>query len=268
MTDSTPAVADDAALPAVPEDLETGLEDFESSDFVMPRLKIVMDEAVFKDSLTGETFNSFECVILGLVKGRILWDQDVDEGDTPLCKSFNFREGHPKVNEFPWSASGFDKPAEDSGVVLPCEACNLKEWGTNPASDAPWCSEQHTFPVMMVQPGEEGEQLMPALLTVQRSAIKNSKRYMSAFARTKTPLYTTYTKIELSPQKRGAVRYAVPEFTKLSPTDSDQYPMFAETYRSIRSFITTPPKPRDEEKPVGAATAAAEEADDDDEVPF
>lgn len=260
--------------------LDTGLEDFDTTDMVMPRLGIKHEDAVFVDNLTGEEHPKLKVVMLGLIKQRILWDTDVNEGDKPLCKSYNFREGMPNPATFPLAASEFaELPTNGNG--LPCDACKLKEWGSHPQRDTPWCSEQHTFPLLM-QAGDEGNFAAPAILTVQRSAIKASKSYLTSFARSKTPLFTVVTELSLDPQKKGSVKYAVPRFVKVGATDSEEWEDFAEHYRNIRGFITTPPPEDDSEEATTGATPSADTprtsdagasqaaaaAPDDDDLPF
>lgn len=264
-------------LPASASDmgLDTGLEDFETTDMVMPRLSIGHEDAVFVDNLTGEEHKKLRVVMLGLIKQRILWDTDVNDGDRPLCKSYNFKEGVPNTATFPLKASGFDElPDEDTEGTLPCDACTLKEWGSHPNRDTPWCSEQHTFPLLMWA-GEDAGYSAPAILTVQRSAIKASKSYLTGFARSKTPVYTVVTELSLDPQKKGSVKYAVPRFVKVDDTDREEWTEYAEHYRTIRSFITTPP-PKEDDAPDDATprtsdageSEAAAAVDDDDDLPF
>lgn len=256
--------------------LDSGLEDFETTDMVMPRLSIKHEDAVFEDNLTGETHAKLRVVILGLIKQRILWDTDVNEGDRPLCKSYNFKEGVPGAN-FPLKASGFDS-LPDEGGTLPCDACSLKEWGSHPQRDTPWCSEQHTFPLLM-EAGEEGNFSSPAILTVQRSAIKASKSYLTGFVRSNTPVFTVVTELSLDPQKKGSVKYAVPRFAKVGDTDRDDWSEYAEHYRNIRGFITTPPPETDDDVATKGASdeprtsdagksEAAAAVEDDDDLPF
>lgn len=265
---------------AVPEGVVEGLEDIESTDLVMPRISIDHKEAKFTDNLSGQSFDKLTVVLLGLVKGRILWDESVNDGDKPLCKSFNFNEGNPDVDRFPWATSKFDQAAQvaddDGKIVLPCVNCNLKEWGTAPQGKAPWCAEQHTYPLLMTL-GDSGA-LGPALFTVQRTGIKPSKAYITNFQRAKTPLYTVFTELTLRPEKRGTVDYAVPSFARTVGTEQDQWPLYAQQYRSMRDFITRPPQ-RDDDGPAGtpsgavpvtstAATASAAAVGEDEEVPF
>lgn len=259
---------------AVPDDM-TGLEDFDpSTDAVMPTIRIEHKEGVFVDGLSGETFPELMCVLLGLIKQRVLWEAEVDESSKgPMCRSYNFSQGIPEVDRFPWKASGFDKASVDADPALPCEDCILKDWGSHPKRDAPWCSEQHTFAVLL----PSGDNFVPALLTVQRSAIKPSKTYLTSFARTKTPLFTVFTKITLDARHKGNVDYAVPKFIRADATPADQWPSFAEQYRQIRTFVQTPRTREDMEDeatatdPSGTSstpTASTSAVADDDELPF
>lgn len=297
MSDATPA-ADPAAAttpaapPAVPEPAPAtpavpdishrpeGLEDLGDDDLVMPIVSIDHGEALFVDTLSGRSFPVLEGVFLGLIKQRVLWKAEVEANSRPLCKSYDFSIGHPDMKEFPWKVSGFERPSdEDAVITLPCDNCKLKDWGTHPNRDAPWCSAQHTF-ALLIPAGEEG-QLAPALFTVQRSAIKPSRQYLTSFQRDDKPLFTCKTKVELQARKRGAVDFAVPRFIEGEATPKEAWPTFAEHYRRIRHFVQTP-RSRDEDELGSDTSDAADSAvpasaapstggpsvPDDDDLPF
>lgn len=262
--------------------LNVGMEDFDmATDAVMPTIKIDHKKGVFVDGLSGEEFPELDAVLLGLIKQRVLWEAEVEENSKgPLCRSYNFTEGHPDYDRFPWkSATIFQKPAsEDEVVTLPCESCPLKEWDSHPQRDTPWCSEQHTFAIMQIV-NEDGD-MAPSLLTVQRSAIKPSRTYMTSFAKSKTPLFVCRTKITLDHRKRGNVEYAVPKFTRGAATEQSEFPFFAENYTQIREFVQTPRifvadaedenggVPADAAAPAAAPAGATPPAADDDDLPF
>lgn len=232
---------------AVPDDVVEGLEDFDSkTDAQMPMLRIKHDSGQFVDGLSGETINepgeAVEVILLGLIKQRVLWAAEVSDDAKPLCKSYNFTEGVPDEDTFPTKASGFTRDDVDSGV-LACVDCKLKDWGSHPQRDTPWCSEQHTFALLV----KTGDGWSPALLTVQRSAIKPSKQYLTSFARAKTPLYTVVTSITLDQRRRGSVDFSVPKFVRGAETDQDDWPAYAATYRGIREFVQTPRSRDDDE---------------------
>lgn len=256
---------------AVPEDDVVGLEDLDESDLVVPRIKIIGADAVFEDQLTNEQFDSLDVVLLAMVRNRILWDADEAESKEPWCKSLDGKVGLPHPKDFPWAASAFDRTAFGDEPELPCGSCPLKEWGSHPKDDKPWCSEMHVFPLLVIG---EGGTYSPALWAIQRAAIKASRAYLSPFVRAKTPLYTVKTRLTLTPHKRGTVKYATPVFTKLGPTDESEWPDFASQARAMRTFIQTVRKRDDDAAaesteststaPVGATAPLA----DEDPVPF
>lgn len=264
-----------ASVPAVPvtdPDLLVGLEDFDESDAVMPTLSIAHKEGLFVDGLSGETYSDLEVILLGLVKGRILWPSDLGtQKESPLCKSYNFDHGRPdplKPDRFPWKASGFKMADFAEQPVLPCEGCKLKDWGSNPKTDSPWCTEQHQYILLL----PVGDDYSPAVLTIQRTGLKPSRAYATNFSRAKEPLFITTTKLTLSQQRKGSVDYSVPQFLKGSPTDPEQYSTYANTYRRIRAFLQTPriadaETEAVEETPV-AAPVGAPSAPAADDLPF
>lgn len=223
-----------------------GLEDFGATEAVMPTFRINHQGKTFVDSLSGAEYPKLPCVILGRVRGRTLWPADLaPEGQTemPLCRSYDFNTGLPVIRDkegtlvmdrFPWEASGFE-PTESP---LPCGSCHLKDWDTHPNRKAPWCSEVHTFAIA-VPTGQEGE-FQPAIMQIQRSSIKASRTYCSAFAGKNQPMFTAWTELTLDPRKRGSNEYCVIEFTEIGATDAQYHPYFSATYRGIREFLTTP----------------------------
>lgn len=243
---------------AIPADM-TGLEDFDvTTDAVMPRISIVHKSQKFKDNLSGEEFPILRCVLLGLVKQRILWNTVIDDDDKPMCKSPDFDFGFPLLTgnngkTFPVERSGFDLsqiPANTDGfVALPCANCALKEWGSHPDGKKPYCSEQHTFPLMYDPTGENEDvsQWMPGLLTIQKTGIKPSKNYITAFVRGQTPLYTAITEISLVGESRGTTDYSVPAFKRTGNVDQQLWPTMSQSYRSIREFVRAHPSKREED---------------------
>lgn len=236
-------------------DFETGLEDFSMEDAVVPRLVIQHRDGEFKDSLSGATFSKIKVIILGLVKQRILWHNIVDDGDMPMCKSANHKLGFPNIDEdtprekrFPWAASGFDPkdfpPDEDGQVALPCDGCQLKEWGTHPDGKKPYCSEQYTLPVLYDP--YDNDSWVPALLTFQKTGIKPVRSYLTSFARSNNPAYTAITEIGLDLQKRGQNPYSVPNFRRVGDTDDALWREYATNYRTLKTFLQAPPTPREE----------------------
>ena len=256
----------DVAVPS--EAFAEGLEDVEDTDLSVPRLQINHTEARFVDSLSNEEWSDLTVVLLGLVKQRILWDADVEDGDKPLCKSLDHKAGLPEPASFPWKEAGFTRTEFDlDAPELDCEGCKLKDWGSHPKRDTAWCTEQFVFPLLICN---EDDSTMPAIFTAQRSAIKPAKNYITGFARTKSPLFTVHTRMSLKAESRGSVKYAVPKFIKEGPTEEAAWPSMAAQYRSIREFITAPRTRRVPEADSGTAAppAARAPATVEEEEPF
>lgn len=223
-------------LPAIPSDqVIPGLEDYDAAvDSKLPIIRIVSREGLFKDSLTGETFDKFTGVALAVVKNRVLWDPDLDENSKPLCKSRDFKHGMPG-KDFPWRASGFSFDAYPEGSKLPCSDCPLQVWGSHPKNGkTPWCAEQHVFIVMReVSPGI----WIPALLTATRTSVTPAKDYETGFFNERQPMFVVETHFGLEMKKKGSNDYSVLTLRRGDPTDESNFPEWIEKYRSIREFI-------------------------------
>jgi hypothetical protein len=244
---------------ANPDEIETGLDDFGMEDAVIPRLAIVHKDAQFKDSLSGETFDSVKTILLGLVKQRILWHTTVDDDDWPMCRSVDHEHGFPNESEdqpkdkrFPWELSGFrpeDYPADSGGQrKLPCSGCALKEWGSHPDGKRPYCSEQFTMPVLY-DPQDNGL-WVPAIMTFQKTGLKPLKSYLTSFARNRTPAFSAITEIGLDPRQRGATDYAVPTFRRVGDTEEENWRDYSVNYRTMRDFLQEEPGTKTEDVEV------------------
>lgn len=249
-----------------PDVMGTGLEDFDpTTDGTIPRLGIDHKKSVFVDSLSKEEFGELDLILLTFHKGRILWDDDVQDDATPMCKSYDFHVGIPDLKQFPWRSSGFDEAAfaGQETVVLPCDSCHLKDWGTHPKRDnAPWCGEQHTYPALQNIKTADNPLWVPVLITVQRTSLKNSKNYVQAFHRAESPLFTVVTHLTLRPQKRGNVEWAVVEFRKGQPTDSADWVAYSQKAKALKQFIATPRvRDDDEESQASQPTAVQDPAE-------
>lgn len=246
---------------------DLGLGDVGAADITLPRIQIDHTEGKFKNNLSGEMFDTLRCIILGVVKQRIMWDKKVNDGDKPMCKSPDFDNGFPNMGLdgktlpeklFPFAKSNFnpaDFPPEkglNGLVTLPCASCQFKEWDHNGFDQKqPPCSEQHTYPMMYET--EDGG-LMPALFSVQKTGIRPSRTYLNVFVQAHKPMFTVFTEIALNQQSRGNVTYSVPVFRKKEPTDETTWGEFGQQYRSIREFIRQPPRRQDEEGEEGVAS--------------
>lgn len=246
---------------ATPEDkdleFETGLDDFDMEDAVVPRLSIVHPEQMFKDSLTGETFPKMQAIILGLVKQRVLFHVEVDDGDWPMCRSQNHDDGFPNMSDkqpkdklFPWEKSGFDPsdfPPDGDGLIrLPCSGCQLKEWKSHPDGKKPYCAEQFTLPLLYSE--DPDGPYAPAILSLQKTSLKPIKAYLTSFARSQQPAFSVITEIGLDAARRGTTTYSIANFRKTTGSDPDEWRSYATSYRSMRNFLIADPGSRDDDE--------------------
>lgn len=247
-------------------DYDTGLEDFDSRDGVLPRIKIVHEEGLWEDNLSNQRMSVLRFIPLGLVKQRVLFHNIVEDGDVPMCKSPDFNQGFvnldaPSKKSFPWAEAGFDPsdypPNQDGQVVLPCNGCQLKEWGSHPALDTPYCSEQWTLPLFYDATGDEGDgsdpEWMPALMTLQKTSLKPIRSYLTPFSRTSKAPFQNVAHGTLKVLTRGRNEYSVPSFSKGSSTDPADWSDYAEQYRGMRAMLTQAPR-NEEDAPAGRPT--------------
>lgn len=250
--------------PFDPDLANAGLEDIGVTDVVIPRIKIDHVNGRFVDALSKQEFDKLTVILLGLVKQRVMFDDDVQDGDRPQCKSPDFDHGFPNINPesrkdtlFPWDKSNF-KPEDfppENGLnnlpTLPCDKCIFQKWDVGGWKNPP-CAEQHTYPLLYTP--DEGESWITALLTLQKTGIKPSRQYISAFAQSQTPMFTVHTEITLTQQSRGTVKYAVPSFKRLSVTDRNEWGEYATRVRQIRDFIRQPPRNAEDDDTDGVTT--------------
>lgn len=250
-----PVPVDDSGIEPFEGEM-AGMEDVEVTDLIMPRLKINGGSTItnppippaFVDNQSNERLPSLDdIIVLGLTKQRSMFPEEMGETPAPpQCRSYDNAVGFPG-DSFPWDEAGLS-PVEN----ISCDTCPMAQWGKDPVSGKsipPRCSEQHVYAVL-----QDGA---PAVLTVQRSAMKASRAFMSAFARAKRPFYTRYATIKLSAMKRGNVDYAVPSFTTGGETDPAEWAEYAAQARGIREFLQTPRQNPTEETPAPAPAQAA-----------
>ena len=227
-----------------------GLEDIGAGDLAVPRLRIDHDKMAFVNTETNQEYTSLDVVLLGLVKGRVFFDRELQDEDksAPICKSNDNELGFPNVlgtkaaYPFPFEDAGFQRDTVIKGTdgdetVLPCEHCALAKWGAD--SKPPPCAELWSFPLMY---REDDGTPTPAIFTVKGTGIKPAKTYTGGFGRSRKPLFTALTRLTLMEAKKGRNTYGVPQFTKVSDTDPNAWGEWAEDYRDIRDFLRQPPR--------------------------
>lgn len=266
---NTPAVptSTDVAVP-VPSNMPEGLEDTEASDLTMPIFRLDHEAGCIVNSLTNEQMPFMDVILLGRLKQRILWPQEqTNDKSQPMCRSYDFdlgmpraetwvqsQKGNPNVTAVKLSGFTFDQvaEAEQSGEGLACANCDLKDWGKD--KTPPWCNEQWTFPFVRID--EDGDPL-PGVISFAKTGLKPCKAYVSGFVQAKAALYTVTTRIKAVTQQKGSVTWVVPVFQRLQDSDQVQWPLYSQTWRSIKEYLTTPRVFTSSEDPDEAAVQAA-----------
>lgn len=233
---------------------DTGLG-LRPEEISIPRLRIVGKDAQFENITTSERYDELECVILGMVRQRSMWPEQVREDvKAPLCRSVDSIVGRPLEDEkiaakfhFPWKKSNLDRAsllAEDDGqVLINCKECSFKNW--NEEEDLPGpCAEQWVLPLYYI---DKLGNLSPGILTMQKSSLGPLKKYLGQFEAAKQPAFMFNTKITLTGRERGDVAYAVPSFERLGLTDPGenraQHYEWYYTFQTLSEKLRTPFKP-------------------------
>ena len=221
-----------------------GLEDIQSTDLRVPRLKIKHAEGVFVDPMSGAEYDKLHMIVLGMVRQRTMWNKSVESGDVPQCKSPDAENGFPNIDEekpgrvrFPWRESNFNRddytPDEKGRIILPCKSCVFTKWGDK---TPPPCSEVATLPVLY-SPDPENEGWGVALFSCQKSSLKPAMAYISSFVQRRVPIFSNEVVVTLTTATRGSVVYSTPKFKQGDLTDAADHEDFAFQYNQIREYL-------------------------------
>lgn len=232
-----------------------------SAEVSLPRLKILGRDGVFENPLTSEVYEELDCIILGSLKARVMWDKEVSGDERPMCKSLDAVVGMPNLSEetpvnkrFPLESSSFTKSdlvLRDGIQTLPCDKCSFAQWD-NVRNKPALCAEQFVLPLLF---RDSSNQHVPGVLSLQRSAMKNTKRYLGQFLSSRTPTFSVGTRISLEKMQRGQVVYSVPRFQRGEPTDRSEWQGYWDLFTDARTLLRTVRRP--DESSEGDASGAA-----------
>lgn len=236
---------------------DTGLDDLGDA-IQVPRLRIGHKTGTIIDPNTGQEFPKINAFILGLVRQRVLFHVKVDEKDKPMCKSPDAKMGFPNLEPadpkkaFPWDKAELEPSQaqrdEQGRLYIACGSCKLKEWGSHPLGDKPYCSEQYTLAIIFAETKEEllsENGGMPALLTVQKTGIKPARTYLQTFKLKGVGAYTVVTEIGLDMKKQGDTVYSTPTFRHNGDSPQERWLDFSQDFLGIQDFLlkARPPAP-------------------------
>jgi len=180
-TTTAVATTQGTAVAAYQEPFDDGLGALDSGDLIIPRLIITQKTTPgietenigkFFINLTGEFFNSMRLTTLKLTKGRILWPNEYDKDNEPLCRSHDFAYPADDIqNATPMASSCGLLPGDPKKHVCPYADWTLDKKGK---PKPPQCSELWNLLVLDL------DSYMPMFFTVKSTGIKPAKKFYSA----------------------------------------------------------------------------------------
>lgn len=232
---------------------DLGLEDVSASESA-PRLRISHRDGRYINTQTGEEYETFTGIPLGVIRGRVMFPKEIDVSGNgkPLCKSPDAITGFPNINpklpadkRFDWEGSGYNEaevPLDARGhMPILCEACAYSNWHDK---TPPPCAEQWTVPMVYPRQIENSDQWdwdNLILVTFQKSSMTPAKRYASSFKQTRQPMFSAQVTLGLDIKTRGSVVYAESTFTRGPDVPQEHWPRYADLYRSFRDYLHEPP---------------------------
>jgi len=239
----------------LPDYGDLGLEDVSSSESA-PRLRISHKSGQYINSQTGETYDTFVGIPLGVIRGRVFFPREIDPSGNgkPLCKSPDAITGYPNINpalprdkQFPWDGSGYvesEVPTDARGQKpIQCDACAYSNWRDK---TPPPCAEQWTIPLVYPRrdehTGEWGEWDNVILASFQKTSLTPAKKYATSFKQTRKPMFSAVVTLGLDMEHRGNVDYAVSTCTRGADVPQEDWPKYADIYRQFRDYLHEPPR--------------------------
>lgn len=205
----------------------TGLEAVDQTDLKLPKVKIVQmtSEEFTKDGIapgsfyntvTKESSETLDCVLLALGKSRVMWPAQFKRGDKPLCRSFD----------------GINK-TEGCGEAK-CAKCDYAVWPED--GGTPPCTQGYVWLAV----DAEGR---PFRISAQGSSVSPTKDFINAVApklrRGNTSLGIFVFKIRLSTEKLSNDKgtYFIIKYSLIGTIEPSKYSEFEGLSASLRELF-------------------------------
>lgn len=223
---------------------DDGLGEACPEDFIVPTIKVGQDKhppevlgKLFID-IENDAIDEMTLVVLRRHKERVLFDEDYDEGNKPLCKSSNFIT--PNICE------DF-VPMNDV-----CEECKYSKWtkSSSRKMKPPRCSEVWFYLTI------DYDTFMPAWFPLKSKALKPAKKLYSMLKVRgkikKIPAWGFKFAVTVALDHSGRGPSYVPVFSGLTELEKDELEDTTETQKQFINIKTdfddnTPP-PADEDE--------------------
>lgn len=188
-------------LPVADDVYDDGIGGMDQEDLVIPRLKLAQGlskegtEGRFRLNITGEEYETLECVFLKAQKGRVMFTENIE--DPPVCGS--------RDNIYP--DESFEEP-----MAPACKDCEYSQWE---GSNAPQCAESWTLLGLMI------ETEVPFFYQTKGTGVRPTRMFLSAIklkakkANAHLCDFKVTLKAKESKNKKGH-KFFVPVFDKLT----------------------------------------------------
>jgi len=222
--------------------VETGLEEMDAGDLIIPRMSITQpttpdidaaNQGKFLVNITGDFQETMTAVLIKLSKSRILFPEKYKRDNAPLCRSHDFKV---PANDIP----GAEPMAKFCGLLplAPGEkkqkhACPYANWTVDDKGKPvpPRCQE--TWNTLIV----DLESYMPMFFSLKSAALKPLRKIISAIsmiARAKNvPMWSLKFDMALEKVTNDSGTFYIPTFNGLSALEKDD----AENMAAIRQQL-------------------------------
>lgn len=229
---SLPTVRPENEALALPESLMgfTGGEGLSDEDMVIPRFKIVQPTSEIGDpgklycNITGEQVDALNIVVIKIEKGRIYWEAGNLEAKKPLCRSNDFMNPDPSIeNPFAEHCAKMVRNAK-TGREQPVQVCKYGSWD---GDEKPPCKVTYNLLCISLDDG------LPFWISLSGAGIKPVKNYVSSIMLRKKPFFTFMTTFTTELRTEPKRHYA-PKFSMPRAIDEAMYADIIPTVEALR----------------------------------
>ena len=233
-----PFVESTTAIEGYHGPIETGLEELDAGDLIIPRLTITQpstpdidtaNQGKFCINITGDFHDNMRVAMIKLSKSRILFPEKYKRDNEPLCRSHDFKV---PANDIPGAT-----PMCDTCGLLPLapgeknakHKCAYANWGAD--NEPPRCQEVWNSLIVDL------ESYMPMWFSLKSTALKPFRKIVSAISMIsqakKIPMWGMGFNMTLEKTVNDSGTFYVPAFSGLVALDKAD----AENMTAIRQQL-------------------------------
>ena len=196
----------------------TGLESITQDTWIIPRIRIVQPTSREGTAgrlimnLTGDEYDNLPIVVVKATQGRVLWDKKNPGNDEALCRSYDFLNPDTASIPVPPSPTCARRVVGARGKQSTKNVCPMAQWN---GKEPPECSETFNLLCLLT------DDLLPFWITLHGTSIQPVRRYLSAIALRRCPLwlYETVLSAEQTINDRG--KFYVAKFSDTKPISKE-----------------------------------------------